>query len=378
MRSLPTNRRPARLVAPLVPALLVPALVFAAPLAQKRAKAEPRLEPFLGSLTDAKRAAAERNVPLLIHGVLEGEPQNDEYRDHVLHDAGLIALCERAVVIVANNGEHELETVKETVDERTVERKVCSAYPWFERCDQHRLCWDPIYEEFHDADGDLRCPQTIVLDPAGAIAWHRDDGNAATAGDVTAELKAAQKAAGKGLTVSELAELKNELGQGRLATKDGDPARAWRAFSAANELLASGPYGEESKAGMASALAEMQKRLAAEVARLVPGTAGAAYRALVGLAKAFVDTPLEKDAGAAVRDAEKRKDVSEEVDAAKLEMEAEELWNEAQELEKAGEAKKAERVIRRLLRKRYASTEVAKALRAKYPEWAAEEDAKGK
>ena len=66
--------------------LAVGAALLCAPLAaQKKPPVEtPKLTPHVGDLESAKAQAQERNAPVLIHMVLDGEADNDSYREKVL------------------------------------------------------------------------------------------------------------------------------------------------------------------------------------------------------------------------------------------------------------------------------------------------------
>lgn len=356
------------------------ALAALAPLApaQRGAKKKPVLVPFVGTLEEAKRSALERNVPLLLHVILEGEPQNDEYRDQILPHAPLLELCERAVVVVANNGEHARRKLREEVEGVPVEREVCAVYPMFERCEQHRAGWDPIYFEFHDPDGEMRCPQTILLDPAGAIAWRFNVANPPPPAEVVDALKAAQRKAGRGLDLVELAAVREALGAARRAVEETAFARAWLAWNALSQLVSAGPFAAEARTGLESALEKLRAELGSLQAALVPGKAGPAWRALRAFVQELTGTPLEKEARAALARAEKDAQLKPEIDAEKLELEADELWAQAQALLEQGDARKAERNVRRLLRGKLAATRAGQLARERHPDWAAEEDAKGK
>ena len=58
----------------------------------------------------------------------------------------------------------------------------------------------------------------------------------------------------------------------------------------------------------------------------------------------------------------------EEIAAWKLEKEAEDIWAEAHELLKKGQRRPAEKLLRKLLRSKFAGTEVAQRVREKYPD----------
>src|SRR5437773_8679389 len=137
---------------------------------QKAGVQGPKLEPFIGHFEDAKKSAKERNVPLLVHIVFEGEEASDRYRDKVLPDAELNKKSAECLVVIANNGTHPKKTIEEVVDGNKVRREVCSVFPMFATCGQHQKMWDDLYAQFQGEDHVLHCPQTIVLTPDGQIS----------------------------------------------------------------------------------------------------------------------------------------------------------------------------------------------------------------
>jgi len=358
------------------------ALASGGPAGQSRGKKEAKeqvvLRPFRGGLEAARASAKERNVPLLLHVILEGEPQNDDYRDKILPHQELIDLSQRAVVIVSNNGQHDLHTIKETVEGEQVERQACTVYPWFENCHQHRECWDQIYAEWHDDDGDMRCPQTILLLPGGELSYRCNDGDPPPVGSVVIALKKAQKIAGPGLTEGELLHVKRALDRGRQMAAAQKWAEAWRSFQDVLAVATLGLQAEEAEAGSGAALAALNGEIEAARALLVPGKAAAGYARLVELAASTAGLPFEKELSAAIRKAEKQKDIEDEIERWKLEREAERLYAQACELLEQEQERKSEGLFRRLLRRKYAGTEAAKLTAERFPEWAAEEKAKGK
>ncbi len=326
------------------------------------------LTPFLGSLAEARKASTEQNVPLLIHLILEGEEHNDQYREQLLPNKALIALSQHAVVIIANNGEHEPKTIKQDLEGRVVERQVCSSYPWFSRCADHRAPWDPLYGELADEDGGMRCPQTVIELPGGEQSWRFNTANPPEAKQLIAELQKAQKKAGPGLSSEELRQVKSLAKEGRRAMDGRLWGDAWRSWSALLQIIEVGKYGEEAATSLKQTEEAMAAELAAQVERLVPGTAADAYEAIVLLTKEWIGSEMEGRARAAQKRAETDKAIEQEVEAKKLELEAEEVWQEGQELLRSGEEKAAHKLFKKLLRKKYADTPAARRVREEFPE----------
>jgi hypothetical protein len=343
---------------------------------KKEAAKEPVLAPWLGSYEAAKTRAKERNVPLLLHVILEGEQANDDYRTKVLPDKELIAASQDAVVILANNGTHPKKNVEETLPDGTrTQREVCALYGT-PNCGAHQQSWDDIYREFHEEDGALRCPQTIVFGPDGTIGLRVNDGNPPPPDTIVAALQELALKFGPGLTETALAEAKKLLDEGQSLTQSGswpDAQRAWQRLAA---LAPKSRFAEEAQ----KALPGVEKALAAEVERraalLVPGTAAEGYRLLVEYQRAVAGLPIEKDVAARIKKAESDKRIKDEIAAWKLEVEAAAVLSEAQAADDAGDEKKARQVARKLFSKRLKGTQASATARKLWPEVAAEEDAK--
>jgi 23S rRNA maturation-related 3'-5' exoribonuclease YhaM len=79
-----------------------------------------------------------------------------------------------------------------------------------------------------------------------------------------------------------------------------------------------------------------------------------------------------------VRKAERKREIKEEIETWKLEQSAERMWSQALALLADEQKRKAERLFRRLLRKKYAATPAGLRAAERFPEWAAEERASGK
>ena len=327
------------------------------------------LEAWTGDVAGARREAAERNVPLLVHLILEDEEHNDLYRDQLLPNAELLELSRLAVVIVANNGSHPQETVKEkTEDGHVVERVRCSVYPMFERCNGHADVWQELYIELREDDGALRCPQTLIELPGGKVSWHHDVANPPTQAELNGALKRAQKAAGPGLSSDQLRSVKVSVQNARTMTRARAWPDAWRHWQAVLAIAEAGKFAEEARAGSEACLEEIRGEVKAAQALLVPGTAVQGYAKLVELAKACADLPLARDLARAVKEAERIDEIEEEIERYKHEQEALELLREAEAHVDAGDEGKAERAVKKLLRK-YADTPAAQQARERWPEW---------
>jgi hypothetical protein len=353
---------------------------FAAPpAAQKKPPMEaPSLVPHIGDLDSARALAKERNAPFLIHMVLDGESDNDSYRDNLLVDAELVKLSVQAVVVVANNGTHKKKSIEiksAEKDGKPTKKEVCEAYPMYDSCAKHQRNWNELYGLYKEDSGDLRCPQAILYLPDGKQhqRWH--DGTVPAADDLRGALLEAIKLAGPGLTLEQLEAVKKLASDARAAESSDDVA-TWRAWSAVLAISARGKWADEAIAGRDAAFARIQARVKELQAQLAPGTVVAASRALRLLVKELAGTPLEKEILQSLKKAEAQKELKEELAKARLEEEADLLLKEAETAADLGDQKKAEKAARKLFAKRYRETGAARVGRERWPDLAREiEDA---
>jgi hypothetical protein len=152
-----------------------------------------------------------------------------------------------------------------------------------------------------------------------------------------------------------------------------DAVRTWQKVLS---IAPRGTWGEDGQKQLSAA----QEALAGEVDRvsklLVPGHAADGYKQLGELDKQCAGLPIDKDIKTRLAKAEAAKDIRAEIATYKLGLEADALLREAQSFLDQKQDKKGEHAARRLLAKRFASTEAAAKARELWPDWAKEEDAK--
>jgi hypothetical protein len=354
MRTPTTSPLAALLGAGLALQLLAPPVVLApcgaaAPQGRGRRQRTPDvpLTPFVGELGAARAHAAERNAPLLVHLVLEGEEQNDAYRDTLLPDPELRAASAAAVVLVANNGDHEPATVFEEVEGRRVESQVCSKYPWFATCADHRLPWQSLYEALREENGDLGCPQTVLELPGGEVHWRKNDRNPPSKKELLVALEAAVKAAGPGLDEAQLATVRRLRAEARRSTEGRLLGAAWAEWTAVLAIARGGRHHEEGLAARAAVEEAMRAAVADAAGRLVPGEAAEAYGELHEAVRTWGDAPPAEEARKLMRRAEKDDAIEAEIEAWNREREATELLEAA----RAAAAEQSESGLRKALRK---------------------------
>jgi hypothetical protein len=300
------------------------------PPAPRRTVETPKLSPFVGKYEDARKLALERNVPILIHLMLEGEEASDRQRK-LLTDVELTRKSAECVVIIANNGTHPKTTVEATVDGQKVRREVCSVYPMFESCSGHQLAFNDMHREFQEEGGVLRCPQTFVLTPDAKVSMRINNGGPPDAAEVVAGIAEAQTKCGPGLTQAQLDEVKKLMDVARNLSTQKSFAEAWKSWQKVLAITSKSVYADEANKESPKALEGMQKELERIVARLVPGTAVKAFQDLNAFARAVAGTPLEKDVAARIKKAESDKAIAAEISAWKLSTEADRLLVEARD-----------------------------------------------
>ena len=110
-------------------------------------------------------------------------------------------------------------------------------------------------------------------------------------------------------------------------------------------------------------------------ALLVPGTGAQGYAKLLELLAACAGMPNERELKKEVRDAERNPEVRGEIARYKLELEAEALFDEGVALFDAGDERRAERTIARLLKTpKYADTPAARKAAERFPQWVPEKE----
>lgn len=341
---------------------------------QKKAP-PPRFAPFVGSLDDARRHATERNVALVVCAVLAGEEASERFAQTVPQDPAYAAALAGALVIVANAGEHPAKKLEELVDGKKVVRDVCSAF-FTPTCADHQKLWDPTFFAFQE-QGELRCPQMIVVAPDGQVAKRLAPGDVPKPSQVTTALGAIAEKFGPGLSEQEFATVQRALVDAEAATNRGAHADAWRACALVVSIAPKAPQAEVARKGQATALGELAVRRDAALERLAGDRPTDGYDELVALVEDCKGLPNEKELAKLVADAEAKPTLRDVIAAHKKHLAAEALWKEIGELEAANQKRKAEAKIRLLVRK-YWDTEAGKRARKQYPEIAADEDAKGR
>lgn len=332
---------------------------------KKRGKEEPAFpRPRLGELAEAKREAYERNVPLIIVAIQEGEEANDRFYEVVYRHPAFVTAAAPVVLVLVNDGAHPTRTIREEgTDGQTLERQVCERFET-PSCADHKLNFNRVHQEFNE-DGALRTPQMVVLSPKAELRERFVDLHAV--GDLTQAIAKATQAAGPGLSAEQLSAVKQHHGAATKHQEEWSWALAYREWTALLAIAPAGAFAEEAKAGSEKALAALRAAIDEALAKMQGGKVVEGYVALSELGPVVAGTPLEKDHKKALQGAERNKAWREAIEGHKRAVEADGLWKELDLLLAEDEVEKAKRIGERILR-RFGDTPAAGRVRKEWPD----------
>lgn len=343
--------------------VLVPAL--ASLLAPRAAQV---LVPYPGDLRAARTEAFERNAPIVLILMLEGEEASERCRRALLESSELAKACADLPVLLGNNGLHARKKIVEEGEGGPLEREVCALYET-PSCTDHQRVFDQAFQAFAEND-QLWAPQLLVLAPDATLATRFSNRDVPPLAKVLEAIAQAREKAGPVLDAAALGEVRGRTVLAQRAAQAQDQPGAWQAWRAVLALAPAGPHAEEARAGIERARAALERELAELQARLVPGQAAAAWTRLVELLERCDGLECERALRAALKEAESKRELREELAGAKLEREARAALAEVEEALRAGDERKAERLVRKLLRsKKLAGTETARSARERWPQW---------
>jgi hypothetical protein len=354
-------------------ALVASSQALAGPQRPKGKSAPITLSVFAGDLRQARSLAKERNVPIVAVPLLDGEDDNTATRDLLLTSAEFAALSHSCVFFFSNHTQHPLKELVETVDGVERKRSVCSAF-LTPTCKQHQQHWDEIYNNYND-EGDLRCPQVLLLEPDGKLAQRITPGHKPEVSVVVSEVADLQKRLGRGLNDAQLAQLKDAIARAARARTEQLSGSEWRAWQEVLEISPDGARAQSAKAGQLQALEQLAAKRAASEQKLAGDQRLAGYLELEMLTEDWKGHDQGGELTRLLRRAEKDPLLREELAKKKLEDDAQALWDEAQALFAAKQPKDAERKVRLLLRKFEGTRAFGLAAKA-HPEWLPEPPAK--
>ena len=332
---------------------------------KEKDKAAPTLQMFAGGLKQACARAKERNVPIVAIMLLEDEPDNQTARADLLASADLAALSQHCLLFFSNTAVHKLREVTETVDGEKRTRMVCSAYGTA-NCKEHQQHWDDLYNEFNQ-DGEMRCPQVLVLTPDGKLADRVSPGHNPKVAAIVDLVKVTQGKLGRGLDDAELALVKDAMARAARAELAGKSGTCWRCFGEVLGVAPDGPRAQAAIDGQKRAVETLTRQREAAVAQLSQGSGLEGYLALEELARDWQGSDQAIELAKIMKAAEKEPVLRDALAKKRREDAAQALWNEAAALQ-ASNPKEAERKLRLLLKK-YAGTEAYERAAKAHPDW---------
>ncbi len=311
---------------------------------------------FLGTIEDARKEALDRNVPLLVHLMVDTEVCSTAYLSNVIGDTTLASMSERAIVVIGSDGDHGQVRLTDKVNGKPVSRMVCPTLPWFENCAAHATSRDNSWIAYKDADGEMRAPQTIIELAEGGISFRHDTTVCPPVGPIIGALGEAQETSGHGMTAREHAEVLVRRERGLKALKAGDWGAAFGDLWRARKLAQNGTLARLVAEELAIAADEIEQLIGDWSPKLVAGTEVEAFEKLAGLEPHIAGTKWEKSVGKSLDEAERDQSLTPLLAGPILAREAEKLWSAYEAAVTATKDRKATSTLRKLLDKKYAET----------------------
>ncbi|MEM7307247.1 MAG: hypothetical protein AAF682_11285 [Planctomycetota bacterium] len=331
---------------------------------KKKKGAEPtKIVPWLGDYDGALVAARERNAPLAVLAILEGEMTSDRVRDEIFKGDDFNRVAAHTVFLLVNNGDHAQKTlVEKNAKGEKVERKVCSVFE-VPTCSDHKRSWKRVFQE-HSEGEDMVVPALIVLMPNGEEHGRSQD--EIQTGEAIDIIRKARALAGPSLTKDELLEVKGKLDTGESSEKTRFFETAWKAYSRVLEITESSVWADRARAGRDRAAVAMQRNVDEALAKMEAGSVELGYERLLQYQVDYAGTPLEKPLKDTLKKVERRKEWKDAIAAVKHRRDADEIWAKCEEALAQGKKTVAERHAKRILKK-FADTPAAELVRQRFP-----------
>ncbi len=326
---------------------------------------------FHGKLSEAQVEAKERNVPLVVCCVLEGEEASGRLQEALSEDKSFASLTEGVILLLANNGDHEQKEIRiKDADGKRIKKSVCSAFGT-DDCDAHKLHWDTVYRDYVMPDGgEWLLPDIYLIRPNGKLerrflkGSYGDSGGAPSISTVAREVEVFQKILGPGVRTEDLADLRRETTMAQAMSRAKLWADSWRSWANVSGLAPGGPHAEAAKSGMELAVKEMKLSLEIQAKRMVPETLEDAYRRI--RAMDFDDSPIEREVGKVLGAARRNPKLKPRLTEIDLILEAEELLEDIEEALRAKNKGLAKRLLRKLASKKLGQTPAAELAKDRY------------
>ena len=340
----------------------------AAPQKRKRAKPGPPTW-YRGELDTALKEAHERNVPLLVCCSLDGEEASNRFNGILRDSKALGVLNQNTIMILVSNGEHEKIKMKVTdASGKRVRKPVCSEF-LTEDCDVHNLNWDKVYQRYvaDQNEGQWALPETIVLGPDGTIQGRNSNGQPPDLSTLVRSIESLHKKVGPSIAPGDLTEVRNKIAAGKNLERGKFWIDSWQTWSRVLELAPAGPHRERAERGKLSSHEGLKSMLAEALGKRSAETLEDCYRSLKRLE--FTGSPVARDARAALANLAREPTFKEAIKVIKLELEAEDLLEQAEAALDSNDPKGAKRLFRKLGGSKYETTHTSALARVKYKEY---------
>jgi len=323
------------------------------------------LIPFAGDLDGARTEALRRNAPLCLLLAIESVPSNDAFVERTMASKLLAERASDAVLVWGNDGEHGRETfeVGRDAEGEPIRVELCERFRT-PTCGDHQRVLDAAWTRFADPQGGLECPQAIVLLPDGTAHATLSE-LPVTDEKIDEALEEALEKAGPPLSSDDLARIEAAIGAAEEAEREFRTAEIWRQWQVVLDVTEAAYWADRARAAQESARAILQGDFDATVA-LEEDEPVLAYKTWYARLDEWAGTPFVEAIEDRMKKLERDEETRDEIRTFKRQQEAQAMLDEAIELESQGEQRKAERVVRRLLRK-YEDTPAAQRAAKKWP-----------
>lgn len=339
------------------------ALLIGAPDADAQKRKESRIpKAWLSDLDSARKASRERNTPIIVVIIQEGEEANDRYRDGIYRSTKFAQATKHAIVLLVNDGQHPQKKIVEERDGEKFERQVCQHFET-PGCAAHRRNMTRIFQEYTQGE-EMTTPQTIAILPNGKI--HKRLMDVPALSQVIGLVLEAHRIAGPSVSAEQLDRIKKHLDTAMTMTRARLWVEAWRAYASALEVTEYGFFADEARQGRDVALAGMKSDLDAALEKMKTGAVEDGFGQLMKLRAGFEGTPLQKEIEKTIKSAERNKEWKDAIRSWKRKQDAEELWKRVVEALAAEKQKTAERHAKTIL-KRFGDTPAADRVRERFP-----------
>jgi len=299
--------------------------------------------PFVAKYDAAWTEAKARNVPVLIvnfdgwtEDLKQGQPTQ------FYEDKDFLAQADLAVVVMCSQGDHGVR--KERIDGE--ERDVCGRFGGV-TCVAHRDLMPKVFGDF-GRDGLLPSPLFVIASPDRKELARLEHEHQAP--ELIVELKAAVKKLGPGMSRTHWLQIEQGLKRVRRAIDESDFAAATGALEPLKKIPGSFSPNSEVKAVEQSLDATGREQLVRAQVHWNNDRRLEALIAADDIKANFGKLPVAQSAAALVAEWEKNPAAKPALAELKLHRSARQLYLQAVELERLGDAKKAAQTIDKLMK----------------------------